>query len=561
MLRAFGALSLLLAACTSPAGEETQEPGSEASNEDDLVKAGGAPSMCVAVRGNGHYIVTHFASLARVVEHYGVPNGMAGGSSGSITQFLYESILMNPVVRKCGERNCTPSEASARVALTLKSLEGYGEAVAGSDEVVSIQQLVGLVSKLKAKVDEKGIPALVDSDSTLAAQKLREVLSIPEFAEIVNPEIMQLLSDPARAGFAAKDVQTSITTLGAFSVDDNRLFFRPGLLNWNQLANLFGRVANFYAGYGPADVGALQSWLDDCATPTLGLPWTEASQVDSAGGKCGARFLGMVAQYREQVRKSPPTKNRLDERVDAATPLAKMISTAVLEGDAVTAYKKARTEYLGGKYPKGDIAFAPNFDDIKFGYWGRSADLTKVAKNAKGYDDLKTKKFSALGGGPWREVLTASPAEPGLSRFVELPDGRVSAGGWSDLAPVLVLKNMGCKTVVYVTRQGDESGFASKIAKRVSMNEESWGKLFDLRAESGYTKSVREADGVWCTNWNAFGDLQQREMSLESYGALLETRPSFSARRPLRAYANVTGKSDKPGCTPLVSGGAVFPVD
>jgi hypothetical protein len=124
-----------------------------------------------------------------------------------------------------------------------------------------------------------------------------------------------------------------------------------------------------------------------------------------------------------------------------------------------------------------------------------------------------------------------------------------------------VLKNMGCKTVVYVTRQGDESGFASKIAKRVSMNEESWGKLFDLRAESGYTKSVREADGVWCTNWNAFGDLQQREMSLESYGALLETRPSFSARRPLRAYANVTGKSDKPGCTPLVSGGAVFPVD
>ena len=34
---------------------------------------------------------------------------------------------------------------------------------------------------------------------------------------------------------------------------------------------------------------------------------------------------------------------------------------------------------------------------------------------------------------------------------VKLGDGRMSAGGWSDLAPVLVLKNAGCEGVVLVS--------------------------------------------------------------------------------------------------------------
>ena len=55
----------------------------------------------------------------------------------------------------------------------------------------------------------------------------------------------------------------------------------------------------------------------------------------------------------------------------------------------------------------------------------------------------------------------------------------MSAGGWSDLAPTLVLKNMGCERVVYVTREGDESGFATKIAKNLGMDEAAWKALYE----------------------------------------------------------------------------------
>ena len=559
-LRAFGVLAasmMSLVACDAAVSEDdasTEDPTTE-----DAVKVGASPDMCVAVRGNGHYIVTHFASMARIVETYGIPNGMAGGSSGSITQFVYESVLMNPVVRTCGTRACNKGEASARVALTLKSLQGYGEAVAGSDEVVAITELVALVSKLKAETEKRNIEGLLKTDVDAATKQLQEVLAIPEFANIVNPEIKDLLASPTRASFAARDVQKSITTLGAFSVDDNRLFFRPGLLNWNALADLFGRVASFYAGYAPANGAGMKAWLDDCATASVGKPWTEASTTSTASGTCGERFVGLVNAYRKDVRANPPAKSRIDDRVDLATPLTKLISTSVLEGEAAKAYKTARTEYLAGKYPEGNIAFTPPFADIKFGYWGRAADLEKVRSNPRKFPDLKTEKFTALGGGSWREVLTASPAEPGLSRFVELPDGRISAGGWSDLAPVLVLKNAGCQKVIYVTREGDESGFATKIAKNVGMDKPSWEKLYDLSGQSSYTKSVTEADGVWCTNWNSFGDLQQKEMALDSFQAPLEMRAGLKSVRPLRKYGNVSDKTGKIGCTPLVSGGAKFP--
>ncbi len=548
----------VLGLAASVACAATPSDTDDAAGGDEAIRAGEAPQLCAAIRGNGEYIVTHFASLSRIVETYGIPYGTAGGSSGSITQFVYESILMSPVIRTCGDHKCSDAEASARVALALKSVEGYGESLLASDEGQAVINLSKLAPALKKAVADRGVQALLDSgtqaDAEAAVVQLKEVLSLPEVRDLINPEIPQLLADPARATWAAKDVQQSIVTLGAFSVDDNRLFFRPGLLNWNDLATLFGRVGSFYAGYAPTDTAAQSKWLDDCAAPSVGKHWTE---VDAS---CSDRFHTMISDYRAAVRANPNAKSRIDDRVDDGnSPLAHLISTSVLDASAAAAYTQARTEYLNGKYPTGNIAFTPAFEDVKFGYWGKAADLAKVKQNLQNYSDEKTEKFLALGGGTWRSVLSASPAEPGLSRFTEVGGGRYSAGGWSDLAPVLVLKNLGCKQVVYVTREQDESGFATKIAKRLGMNEESWKNLYDLSSESSFTKSLEEADGVWCTNWNSFTDLQQHEMSKDSYSAPLEAH-SLS-RRPLRAYPNMTPKTGKAGCTPLVSGGAKFPVD
>jgi hypothetical protein len=549
--------SVALGACSSAPQEDA------AADEGQIIQQSSTPKLCAGVRGNGQSILTHFASLSRIVEHYGVVDGMAGGSSGSITTFTYESMLKNPVMSSCGGKPCSTDANAARVALALKSVQGYANVVGDSEEAIAIKGLAGMAAKLKADYDARGIGALSSASSVEAAERLKEVLSVPEVRAIVNPEVFTMLADAQHLTFNVNEIKTSIVTLGAFSVDDNRLFFRTGILAWPALASLFGRVGDFYAGYGPSDKAGMGTWLDACAESTRDKPWSEAASVAiPSGGTCGSAFETLIKDFRVKARASEGTyPSRIDERVgDPKSPLHKLVSTAVLEREAVTKWKAGRARYVTGEFPTGNIPFDPAFDDVNFGYWGSDADLAKAKENGERFDDLKTKKFSSLGNAPWREILAASPAEPGLSRFVELPDGRMSGGGWSDLAPALVLKNLGCEQVVLVTREGDESGFATKIAKQAGMSETDWKGLYDLgNADSSYSRSVAAADAVWCTNWNAFTDAQMSAMVLDAFNAPLEARPSFSTARILRPYSNTTARTNKPGCTPGLSGGAVFP--
>jgi hypothetical protein len=553
------ALTFAIAGCSSASSDD-----GAAADHGAIVQASTSPKLCAAVRGNGESILTHFASLSQIVEHYGVVDGMAGGSSGSITTFTYESILKNPVMHQCAGAKCTPDADAARVSLALKSLQGYADTVGDSDEANSIKGLVATAGQLKADYDAKGIDALGSEESVEAAKRLNEVLSVPEVRSIVNPEIFTMLADVDHLSFNVNEIKTSISQLGAFKVDDNRLFFRSGVLAWPALATLFGRIGDFYAGYGPADKTAMSAWLDACAEGSRGKSWSDASQIaNPAGGTCGSTLETMITTYRAKVRgvAEGTYPSRLDEMVgDPASPLHKLVSTAVLERDAVTKYNAARARYVTGEFPTGSIPFAPDFSDVNFGYWGSDSDIEKVQANSSHFDDLKSKKFSSLGNSPWREILAASPAEPGLSRFVELKDGRYSAGGWADLAPALVLKNIGCETVVYVTREGDESDFATKIAKNAGMSEGDWGNLYDLSNEgSSYSRSVATADAVWCTNWNGFTDSQMSAEVLDAFNAPLETRASFASAKVLSPYSGVTTSTGKPGCTPGVSAGAKFP--
>jgi hypothetical protein len=535
------------------------ESDSGKSTNTDIVQGDSAsgPALCTAIRGNGHYIVTHFASMARIVETYGLIGGAAGGSSGSISVFVYDSILKNPAATTCSKGACNDVDASARVALLLKSVQGYGEALAASDEAVAISDLVTIVGKLKKNVETAGVAALLDSDTKKAAEKLVELLQTPELKAIINPEILDLLTDPTKLSFGPRDVHASIMTFGAFSVSDNRLFFRPGVLAWSGLADLFARVGNFYAGYAPADGTALSGWLDACADRAVGKPWSEVRDIPAAGSTCGQAFAGLVSSYRDKARQNPGGQSRINERVSEGRPgFKKLLATSVLENDAIAQYNDARTKYLAGDFPMGDIAFSPSFSDVKFGYWGSNSDLLKVAENSRKYEDAKTAKFTSLGDATWKEVLSASPAEPGLSRFVTLPDGRISGGGWSDLAPVLALKNLGCQSVVYITRQGDESKFATAIAKRLGMDQAGWESLYPLSGSSAYSKSLTEANGVWCTDWNSFGDLEQAKMALDAYAAPLEVRGKMP--KALRDYGTAASVG-KPGCSPEVKGSATFP--
>lgn len=543
MRLALGGLVAAVGLLVGCAGASEEAPATV----DQGASAADAPKLCAAVRGNGEYIVTHFSALARITEHYGVIDGIAGGSSGSISTFVYDSILQNPIVMRG-----TPSERAAKVALMLKSLQGYGEVVVASKEGSEVGELAGTIGRLKEEMQKRGVAGLVSTDAYRAAVELKAVLSIPEVKTLVNPEAFAMLSDVAHLSFNVKELYTSLATLGAFSVDDNRLFFRPGILDWDGLADLFGRVGDFYAGQR-ADTDAQEKWLNQCAGATLGRSWEEIS-----GTACGAEFASIVSTYRAKVRAEGSASIRLTERIGQASLLHKFVATSVLTGDAVTKWDAANAKYRSGEIATGSVPFAPSFEDVKFGYWSSAADFQK-ATSAHRYDDLKTSKMTSLGDATWKEILRASPAEPGLSKFVKLGDGRMSAGGWSDLAPVLVLKSVGCERVIYVTREGDESPFATKIAKHLGMTEADWSSLYQLGGASSFSRSLAEADAVWCTNWNSFTSFQQKELAADAWQAPLEAHAGWSGIPTLAAYPTVAPGLDKAGCSPRTAGSATYP--
>ena len=70
-----------------------------------------------------------------------------------------------------------------------------------------------------------------------------------------------------------------------------------------------------------------------------------------SGGTCGEAFEKLVTDYRAKARAAEGTHvSRLDERVGDASPLRKLVSTAVLEGDAV-----ARTRRRAPPTPSGEL--------------------------------------------------------------------------------------------------------------------------------------------------------------------------------------------------------------
>lgn len=129
---------------------------------------------------------------------------------------------------------------------------------------------------------------------------------------------------------------------------------------------------------------------------------------------------------------------------------------------------------------------------------------------------------------------------------------RVSAGGWPDLQPTLVLKNLGCEQVIYVTRRGDDSALAQQVAGFLGASKKQVGAYFSLDQAAGQPmsaalKSTSEADGVWCTNWNAFSTGQVQQVLDDTYAAPFERSAALKA--PLHAYAGSTPKADRRGCT------------
>ncbi len=521
---------------------------------------------CLAIRGNGEAMPAHWGGMAHALESFGVPSGVAGGSSASISAFLLESVMMNPIVAE--------KDRAEKLAFLIKSFEGFTVFMADKPEWRALRDLVEKIDNSRAHKEP-----LVELQKLLAGQNLEKVLGQTsrlgsalreiQTTGIFNGVGIQKLVLAYRKYSDEKSdirkmelmyqlqlVKKSFEVLGAFDAKNDRdLFLRDGVVDFSALAKLFGRMGDFYSLSGaPGELQSLfEVWLNTCSANSRGLNWSEISKKNPG---CEKNFGKLIDSY---FQKTKGEEYRINDAVGQYLPA--LISTSVVVGESAKNVGRIKMQFDAkmGQGFEGDMQIAN--EDIKFGYWGARRDLNTVANliqsvrfPAAKID--KSKRFLSLGEEEWRKPLSLSPAEPGLSPFLSFRSGSetfLSFGGWSDLHPMPVLKAMGCGKVVYLTRKGGDTMFGQGVAKRLfrlddirwedldgsnplavkrnnagvreNQNGE-WSQMYNLgNPRSSYSYSLSLADAVICTNWNDFDVKKEfRRLILDSYSAPIFVR-------------------------------------
>lgn len=548
---------------------------------------------CIAVRGNGEIMPAHWGALAQTIEIYGIPKKMAGGSSASITTFLTESVLMNPLI--LNERD--ERKKIEKASFLIKSFQGFFIQLANKEQYRDLVKFLITISTGKHDDLEKLIlnefvtkngelkPDLVKNLNNVIAEVRRSKIFYGPLLQRLEKQVTKNPTDITAVSRLLEQIKFSVQNFGKFNArEDDGILLRDGIINFPALAEAFGKMANFYSlRSANSRTNSLvfnnaASFLEKYSENSIGKTWLQSCPQDSA---CMQDFSAVIENYFSKVIiKNSRTQDLIGSKLGA------LISTSIATGKLAASIAKAKNDF--------DINFdlnigknlQPNNSDLKFGYWGNTQDLNKVqvtfAKKHTLSEIDKSKRFLNLGSKPWIQALSASPAEPGLSSFVKINDDYISLGGWSDLAPTVVLKASGCKNVVYITRQGGDSFFAQGIAKRLigfpnmdfsfldsklkankirnndgfvfskvdDLNKNGldplWSKMYNMSdSNSSIAVSLSAADSIICTHWGNF-KLQKNftQMIEEAYHAEVFEKQKMSNLRTKLKEPNLINLSE-----------------
>ncbi|MGZ3723929.1 MAG: hypothetical protein ACXVA9_13390, partial [Bdellovibrionales bacterium] len=515
-----------------------------------------AANYCMAIRGNGEIEPAHWGAVANVVERLGLPQAQAGGSSATITMFLVDAIATNSFVR-----DMEGAASSARASLLLKSMQGFLTELTATNQWRDFMALLKRSQELKNPKWSHDMSAIFDYASKLDVESAQQVIA--ENKELLTSnyatgvklglisqknysplfEAVQRLTagkqdaeafanDLKTAKFYAAELYSALTVFGSFNAQtDDNIFFRPGVVDFDRLANQFGRIGDFYSLMNPApeEMSQWQKFFSVCTKPSAGKSWDE---LVAAEPECQTILSQMMSLHFAEGRGGNFAQNNIGLTIPSFP------ATAVLTGTAHEDAQKAQADNA----EKMDSHFGKTFalrnsEDLRYGYWGRE-NLLALIDAKRDRSDEKSRRFMSLGPALWSKALGLSPAEPGLSPFKTFESNGVamtSAGGWPDLHPVLLLRAAGCENIVYITRRGGESLFGQGIAKRLlgysrdwslistsspeakkasaKLNNNGdptdmksmWARLYNLaNPHSSMKRALKNADAILCTSWDNF---------------------------------------------------------
>jgi len=554
------------------------------------------PKLCAALRGNGDKVLAHFSSLAGVVERFGVVDGVSGGSSSAVSLFFYESALINPLIWTCGAAPCDEQTVRRRLAFSLKSTEAVlkvfyenplvknamdmgkpdpgGEMQQGEDflKYGFHMPVRGIFKRLKRRIIHR-VAWNMMSDKFYNFTHLA-------VAQLVNRNLLGEVEDylidlPAQKRW---ELMRTLKALD-FNNSDVSTLFREGLIDFPNLVKRIGFVADFFSGRGRYPKAQMAKIFNsNCVTDSYGKSWPEFLETP-LGKNCERTIMSYMKPYFDYYRNSGiPAHSRINDPIGGA--LKALVPVSVIAHGGIAKVQKAAAEYqmlyesnrrdpARGQFEAAykqwtdrtaQIKFDLDFDnELLYGYWGRYSDLKKVLTNWPATDEVKSQKYTPLGTVAWREVLMASPAEPGLSKITPLkttPDLKSAgiagymAGGWVDLHPTQVAKAMGCERTIYITREWPEDNeYAEGLAKIFKISDERRKTIFDINdPNSSFNRSLREADAIWCSEWGKFKMFELAPMATQTFHSPVYLRagddPLFSRAAPLL-------QTYKPGCMPI----------
>jgi len=510
------------------------------------------PRFCAAIQGNGQAIFGHFHSLAHIISYHGLFDAAAGSSSASLTMFLLESMLLNPEITDC--RNCPPMEKAHRVSLMLKSLVGFYEM---SDTRTETDALFNYAKRLK-QFEARWLRDPARHAASFDEFDFANVRNL--FGELYNDRFSELFRKSRDKRFHFEDYQKSFSS-GLFQVDDTKVFVRPSPITFAGLANSIGQIANFYALRRYDNRRQWADWFKACG-PLEALKektWGEiayknfdpekiedfvknGTKIPSA---CGEKFAALMKTYNAHDHSPHRATDRVEDRVGEH--LSTLPITGLIVDSGVGKLQNAKEAYWNAE---NNIDLNLDYErEYRVGYFGKTSALNSIGKEVEARRerdgdrlDVKTGKFRALPDYKWRMVLETSPAEPSLSEAVEMErDSLYSIGGWADPFPATVLKLAHCDKVVFIASERKNFKLISDLTDLIG------GKAYNEKmlatesipgwGDSSLRHGLKDADGVWCTNWDEFTEWLSMEavykMTKSTFAAGLETSSPLFAGSPL----------------------------